>query len=280
MPECPYCDENGQVVVQAEASAIGAQHMEPCRICGGRAKPAKAKCPNCGAPEVEASTPRTVYACGSSDYDQRPGTFEPGDCGREKPVPEKDPDDTPLDHDPHPIPPMTHPLAKHWDQPPREHIVITPAEARMTQETMRRLATYDSTLPSGVYPGKMWLRNQPIPQTDKTVPLLCWYAEDGMDHCKVENRRIVVVDGTFGMTPDEHKMSDLMALDSGIGPKDRRRFWLAFYGDRSGWLLRRCLPKNPEYSDQVPVAPLGDEYAYAGIWDAEKKALLPAPPAV
>lgn len=33
-------------------------------------------CPNCRAPEVEASTPRTTYACGSSDYDQRPGTFE------------------------------------------------------------------------------------------------------------------------------------------------------------------------------------------------------------
>lgn len=33
-------------------------------------------CPNCNAPEVAASTPRTTYACGSSDYDQRPGTFE------------------------------------------------------------------------------------------------------------------------------------------------------------------------------------------------------------
>ena len=32
-------------------------------------------CPGCGAKEVEAMTPRTVYACGSSDYDQRPGTF-------------------------------------------------------------------------------------------------------------------------------------------------------------------------------------------------------------
>ena len=32
-------------------------------------------CPRCRAPEVAASTPRTVYACGSSDYDQRPGSF-------------------------------------------------------------------------------------------------------------------------------------------------------------------------------------------------------------
>jgi hypothetical protein len=33
------------------------------------------KCPSCDAPEVEASTPRTTYACGSSDLDQRPETF-------------------------------------------------------------------------------------------------------------------------------------------------------------------------------------------------------------
>ena len=32
-------------------------------------------CPKCGAVEVDAITPRTVYACGSSDYDQRPNTY-------------------------------------------------------------------------------------------------------------------------------------------------------------------------------------------------------------
>ncbi len=36
-----------------------------------------ATCPRCGAPETVSSTPRTIYACGSSDYDQRPGTFQP-----------------------------------------------------------------------------------------------------------------------------------------------------------------------------------------------------------
>lgn len=35
-------------------------------------------CPICGSSEVDAMTPRTVYACGSSDYDQRPGTFKQG----------------------------------------------------------------------------------------------------------------------------------------------------------------------------------------------------------
>lgn len=37
-------------------------------------------CSQCGKPEVDAMTPRTVYACGSSDYDQRPGTFKQGDA--------------------------------------------------------------------------------------------------------------------------------------------------------------------------------------------------------
>ena len=35
----------------------------------------KEKCLKCEAIEVDAMTPRTVYKCGSSDYDQRPNTF-------------------------------------------------------------------------------------------------------------------------------------------------------------------------------------------------------------
>lgn len=36
----------------------------------------KQGCPFCSAPEVDSNSPRTVYACGTSDYDQRPGTGE------------------------------------------------------------------------------------------------------------------------------------------------------------------------------------------------------------
>ena len=38
-------------------------------------------CPRCGAPEVESNTPRTTYACGSSDYDGRAETIR-GKCER------------------------------------------------------------------------------------------------------------------------------------------------------------------------------------------------------
>ncbi len=42
-------------------------------------------CPKCGKKEVDANTPRTVYGCGSSDYDQRPNTFNQSDkCKQNK----------------------------------------------------------------------------------------------------------------------------------------------------------------------------------------------------
>lgn len=37
-----------------------------------------AGCPKCGAGELPHPHPRTLYACGSSDYDGRPGTFTQG----------------------------------------------------------------------------------------------------------------------------------------------------------------------------------------------------------
>lgn len=37
------------------------------------------RCPECSAIEIHAWTARTVYECGSSDYDQREGTFKQSD---------------------------------------------------------------------------------------------------------------------------------------------------------------------------------------------------------
>jgi len=33
------------------------------------------RCPVCGSKEISSCTPRTVYECGSSDYNQRTDTF-------------------------------------------------------------------------------------------------------------------------------------------------------------------------------------------------------------
>ena len=49
--------------------------MGTCPCAPHEIMTAEMTCPVCGAPEVITDDPRTVYACGSSDYDQRPGTF-------------------------------------------------------------------------------------------------------------------------------------------------------------------------------------------------------------
>ena len=63
--ECRHCG----------ATEHGPEAHDPWQ--GALQKPA---CPGCGAPEVAANSPRTAYTCGSSDYDQRPGSFV-GKCG-------------------------------------------------------------------------------------------------------------------------------------------------------------------------------------------------------
>lgn len=56
----------------------------------------------------------------------------------------------------HVIPPMTDPLGKHWEQPPRSDILVDDTHAVMSPSTLRRLYEYSSSIPSGVYNGKMW----------------------------------------------------------------------------------------------------------------------------
>ncbi len=73
-------DQHIEVVRCAKCEAILTSHDSACpNGCFGvepSQQQAGCKCPSCGAQEVDAYTPRTIYACGSSDYDQRPGTFK------------------------------------------------------------------------------------------------------------------------------------------------------------------------------------------------------------
>lgn len=54
------------------------------------------------------------------------------------------------------IPPMVHPSGKYWDQPDRSRIVLDTRCAMMDRATFLALAEYTTTVPSGVYEGKMW----------------------------------------------------------------------------------------------------------------------------
>jgi hypothetical protein len=69
------------------------------------------------------------------------------------------------------IPLITHPMGRHWDQPPLECILIDDKHALMSKFSFDRLAEYSTSMPSGVYPGKMWKRNQ------RGIWFLGWYGE-------------------------------------------------------------------------------------------------------
>jgi len=79
------------------------------------------------------------------------------------------------------IPPMTHPLGQHWQQPKKEDISLSLRYAWMTMETFRKLCVYQTSTPIGVYAGKMWRmqaytnRYPPGHPNSKHEWLLCWY---------------------------------------------------------------------------------------------------------
>ncbi|MEI8017490.1 MAG: hypothetical protein WCH39_04775 [Schlesneria sp.] len=51
---------------------------------------------------------------------------------------------------------MTDPLSKYWEQPSRDGILLDDHYALMDTCTFDKLKNYSRTVPSGVYPGKMW----------------------------------------------------------------------------------------------------------------------------
>jgi hypothetical protein len=124
-----------------------------------------------------------------------------------------------------PIPKMTHPLSKHWEQPDRREIEIDATHAMMSQKAFEALHEYSCSQPSGVYEGKMWRRHhyvfnvrgktyyfyqsklmeEPVhgcalDQMIEHMPvadewLLCWFdkSEKGPDYCATRTRKILIV---------------------------------------------------------------------------------------
>jgi hypothetical protein len=96
------------------------------------------------------------------------------------------------------IPAITDPLGAHWDQPPLSAITIDDTHALMTDCTFKALHEYSSTLPTGVYPGKMWRRHDGIFDRQCAPAdwqwLLCWYGEsDKPDQCSINIRKVLIV---------------------------------------------------------------------------------------
>lgn len=79
-PQCEYCDGSGMISWIDRCVDCNPPEEAPVQNTMSVERGSDT-CPACGAYEVPCMDPRTVYACGSRDYDGRPGTFERGaDC--------------------------------------------------------------------------------------------------------------------------------------------------------------------------------------------------------
>lgn len=54
------------------------------------------------------------------------------------------------------IPPITDPLGQSWRQPHRRFIELDDTHALMSEQTFKALKEYSTTIPTGIYDGKMW----------------------------------------------------------------------------------------------------------------------------
>lgn len=96
------------------------------------------------------------------------------------------------------IPPMTHELGRYWDQPNPARILIDDTHAVMDEATLKALHEYSTTMPTGVYEGKMWKANRwerapggAIRMTDRW--LLRWYGFSDKPDCCSNNQREILI---------------------------------------------------------------------------------------
>lgn len=96
-------------------------------------------------------------------------------------------------------PPLESPYP--WRQPAPEFILIDDTHALMARVTFEELPEYSATIPTGVYPGKMWRRHDGELEhaqgrrKEPPIWLLCWYSRipDKPDLCASNYRRVLLV---------------------------------------------------------------------------------------
>lgn len=91
------------------------------------------------------------------------------------------------------IPAMTHELGCYWSQPERENILVDDTHAVMSRRDFDSLADYSRSIPSGVYPGKMW--KSIMPDGSK---FLCWFSNVRAGLCIREYREILMLEVNDG----------------------------------------------------------------------------------
>lgn len=87
------------------------------------------------------------------------------------------------------LPQMTHPLSTAWNQPPTTDIAFYDDIAIMDRPTLDLLPEYSTSIPTGVYEGKMWRR-----ALLGEGWVLCWYGPaDDPDKCSINSRPIRLI---------------------------------------------------------------------------------------
>jgi hypothetical protein len=87
------------------------------------------------------------------------------------------------------IPAMKDPMGAYWNQPPRRAIETDGTHAMMSEKTFNLMAEYSTSLPSGVYEGKMWKAKGVNGKW-----YLRWYGPSPVpDNCSVNAREILLV---------------------------------------------------------------------------------------
>jgi len=86
------------------------------------------------------------------------------------------------------IPPITDPLGRSWRQPHRRFIELDDTHALMSEQTFKGLAEYSTSIPTGVYDGKMWKGFA------NGEWYLVWFAPDkDPDKARIEKRKILML---------------------------------------------------------------------------------------
>lgn len=86
------------------------------------------------------------------------------------------------------IPRITDPMGSSWRQPHRRYIEIDNTHALMSEQTFKGLVEYSTSLPSGVYSGKMWRACK------GGIWFLAWYyPSNDTKYMNIEWREIIIV---------------------------------------------------------------------------------------
>jgi hypothetical protein len=88
------------------------------------------------------------------------------------------------------IPDIVDPLGKHWNQPHKRFIEMDETHALMSEQTLKGLANYSCSNPTGCYEGKMWRREQ-----NNGEWLLCWFENipNNDTHCYTKSRILIII---------------------------------------------------------------------------------------